>query len=101
FSRFSDTTTLLQAFRASVSHTVADYSEAFARPTLLIAGDRDDITPLSAQLALQRRIDDSRLRVAPGVGHLVHYEAVDEAVSHIGSFLSEVSGISEVSGERA
>lgn len=91
FSRFSDTTTLLEAFRASVSHTVADYVDAFDRPTLLVAGDRDDITPLSAQLALHRRIPGSRFRVIPGVGHLVHYEAVDDAVAEIAAFLTSVS----------
>lgn len=92
FSRFSDTATLLQAFRASVSHTVVDYAEAFARPTLLVAGDRDDITPLSEQLKLQRRIPGSRLRVVPGVGHLVHYEAVDDAAAEIAGFLAAVAG---------
>ena len=98
FSRFSDTATLLQAFRASVSHTVAEYADAFQRPTLLIAGDRDDITPLSAQLALSRQIPESRLRVTPGVGHLVHYEAVDAAADMIVSFLATVDA---AVGERA
>jgi len=87
FSRFSDTSTLLQAFRASVSHTVGEYAAAFDMPTLLIAGDRDDITPLDAQLALARRIEGARLRVMPGVGHLVHYEAVEDAVAEVLGFL--------------
>ena len=88
FSRFSDTGTLLDAFRASVSHTVREYAGAIAQPTLLIVGDRDDITPLSEQLSLQRRLADARLRVMPGVGHLVHYEAVEDAVAEIARFLS-------------
>ena len=86
FSRFADSATLLQAFRASVSHTVPEYSDALAGPTLLIAGDRDDITPLEAQLALARRIG-AELRVMPGVGHLVHYEAVADATEEIVGFL--------------
>lgn len=93
FSRFADTTTLLQAFRASVSHTVTEYVSALNQTTLMIAGDRDDITPLSKQLALNRRLADSRLRVMPGVGHLVHYEAVDDAAAEVTEFLaSAVSG---------
>lgn len=91
FSRFSDTGTLLESFRASVSHTVADYAPAFDRPTLLIAGDRDDITPLAEQVALRNRIAGSRLRVVPGVGHLVHYEAVDDAAAEIIAFLRETT----------
>lgn len=89
FSRFSDTSTLLDAFRASVSHTVADYSASMTQPTLLIAGDRDDITPLTAQLSLHHRTTRSRLRILPGTGHLVHYEAVDDAVAEIAQFLYE------------
>lgn len=97
FSRFADTATLLQAFRASVSHTVAEYAARFDRPTLLIAGDRDDITPLSEQLALRNRIPGSRLAIVPGVGHLVHYEAVDHSVAEIVAFLRSTA----TTGERA
>lgn len=89
FSRFADTRTLLQAFTASVSHTVPEYAARIAQPTLLIAGDRDDITPLTAQLGLQRQLADARLRVLPGVGHLVHYEAVDAAIDELARFLHD------------
>ena len=95
FSKFSDTGTLLQAFRASVSHTVPEYAAAITQPTLLIAGDRDDITPLSEQLLLRNRLLDARLRIVPGVGHLVHYEAVDHAAAEIRAFLHEVSATGE------
>lgn len=89
FSTFSDPTTLLQAFRASVSHTVPEFARAFSMPTLLIAGERDDITPLPKQLELHHRVPGSRLRIIPGVGHLVHYEAVDDAVAFVSEFLVE------------
>lgn len=89
FSTFSDPSTLLQAFRASVSNTVIEHASVFNRPTLLIAGERDDITDLPKQLELQHRIPGSRLRIVPGTGHLVHYEAVDDAVAFISEFLLE------------
>lgn len=88
FSTFSDPSTLLQAFRASVSHTVPEFAGAFTMPTLLIAGERDDITPLSQQLELHHRVPGSRLRIIPGTGHLVHYEAVPDAVAFIGEFIT-------------
>jgi pimeloyl-ACP methyl ester carboxylesterase len=91
FSRFADSRTLLEAFRASVSHTVTEYAAAFSEPTLLIAGDRDDITPLSEQLALAHRLNNAELRVVPGVGHLVHYEAVDYAAEELVAFLRDGS----------
>lgn len=92
FSTFSDPNTLLQAFRASVSHTVPEFLAGEERPTLLIAGDRDDITPLPAQLALRNRLTHARLRVVPGVGHLIHYEAIDDAAAEIAHFLSTARG---------
>ncbi|WP_449283506.1 alpha/beta fold hydrolase [Leucobacter sp.] len=88
FSTFSDPSTLLQAFRASVSHTVPEFASAFTMPTLLIAGERDDITPLRQQLELHHRVPGSRLRIIPGTGHLVHYEAVPDAVAFIGEFVT-------------
>lgn len=88
FSTFSDPSTLLQAFRASVSHTVPKFADAFTMPTLLIAGERDDITRLPEQLALHRRVPSSILRIVPGVGHLVHYEADSDAAEHIAEFLA-------------
>lgn len=101
FSRFADTRTLLQAFRASVSHTVPEYAASIVQPALLIVGDRDDITPLSEQLALQRRLPEARLRVMPGVGHLVHYEAVDPAAAELAEFLRSTSFVRrEATGER-
>ena len=92
FSAFSDPATLLDAFRASVSHTVTEYAASFDMPTLIIAGDRDDITPLPRQLDLQRKVDDAELRILPGVGHLVHYEAVDDAAAYVARFLSTAPG---------
>lgn len=89
FSTFSDPATLLQAFRASVSHTVLEFADAFDMPLLIIAGERDDITPLPKQLELQHRVPGARLNIIPGTGHLVHYEAVDDAASFVRGFLRE------------
>ena len=92
FSRFSDARTLLDAFRASVSHTVIEDAAVYTMPTLIVAGDRDDITPLPKQLELHRRIPGSTLHVIPGTGHLVHYEAVGDAVAYVADHLTnEVS----------
>lgn len=87
FSRFATPQSLLEAFRASVSHTVTELAGAYTMPTLLIAGERDDITPLSKQLDLQHLIPGSQLQIIPGTGHLVHYEAVEDAVDGITQFL--------------
>lgn len=89
FSAFANRAVVLEAFRASVSHDVSEYAARIPEPTLLIAADRDDITPLAAQRRLQALFPDARLHVVEGVGHLVHYEAPDEAADLIRAFVDE------------
>lgn len=91
FSVFSDTSTLLDAFRASVSHTVGEFAEAFTMPTLLVAGDRDDITPLEKQLDLERTLPNAELKIVLGSGHLVHYEAVHETIEYMTEFWAKTA----------
>ncbi len=87
FSRFHSPELLAEAFEASVSHTVADYVDAMVLPTLLVAGQNDDIAPLAGQQRLAGRLDDAELVVLPDVGHLVHYEKPAAAAREIRRFL--------------
>lgn len=88
FSTFQNSETLLQAFTSSVSHTVTEFSDAMNMPTLIIAGENDDISPVLAQLNLHRSLVNSGIEILPGVGHLVHYEMPQEAAQVIGEFIS-------------
>lgn len=85
FSAFANRDTVLESFRASVAHDVSEFAERITVPTLLIAADRDDITPVAAQYSLVQRFAKARLHVIHGVGHLIHYETPDEAASVIRS----------------
>lgn len=89
FSAFGDRDVVLQAFRASVSHDVREYAGGIAQPVLLIAAERDDITPIAAQHALRERFADARLEVIDGVGHLIHYEAPAAAGAAVRDFLED------------
>ncbi|HEU0257150.1 MAG TPA: alpha/beta hydrolase [Microbacteriaceae bacterium] len=88
FSLFESRHSLLQAFRASVENDVSMFAGRIAVPTLLIAADRDDITPLAAQRRLRTLFADARLAVIHGAGHLVHYEAPALAAWEIARFAS-------------
>ncbi|WP_082688271.1 alpha/beta fold hydrolase [Curtobacterium oceanosedimentum] len=74
FSAFADRTSVLEAFRTSVTHDVSEFADRIEVPVLLVAAERDDITALPEQRALTRRLRDAELVVVPDVGHLVHYE---------------------------
>ncbi|WP_374948078.1 alpha/beta fold hydrolase [Agreia sp.] len=89
FGAFSNRQVVLDAFTASISHDVSEYAADNQTRTLLIAADRDDITPVEAQHHLAQKISDSRLVVLTDVGHLVHYEMPQQAAEAIVEFVSE------------
>lgn len=89
FSRFTNPQVVAEAFTASVSHDVREIAAKLSVPTLLIAGDQDDITPLARQQALVRMIPNGQLDVIENVGHLIHYETADQAAALIDRFIRD------------
>ncbi len=90
FSAFSSRAVVLEAFRASVGSDVSEFASAIRPRTLLVAAEKDDITQVPEQRRLQALFPDAVLRVIPEVGHLIHYEAPEQAAQHISSFLQPV-----------
>lgn len=91
FSRFADRDVLREAFVTSVSHDVREFADGIDVPTLLVAAQRDDITPIEKERELHALLADSRLVEIPDVGHLIHYETPAQAASAIEAFLGELS----------
>lgn len=87
FSRFADRDVLRDAFVASVSHDVREYAPSIAVPTLLVAAQQDDITPIEAERRLATMFPDAQLVEIAGVGHLIHYETPAEAAGAVRRFL--------------
>jgi pimeloyl-ACP methyl ester carboxylesterase len=87
FSRFSDRDVLRDAFIASVSHDVREFAPDIHVPTLLVAAERDDITPIEAERTLATLFDDAALVEIAHVGHLIHYETPAEAAGAVRRFL--------------
>ncbi|SDH37046.1 Pimeloyl-ACP methyl ester carboxylesterase [Leifsonia sp. 98AMF] len=92
FSAFSDRQVVLEAFRASVSHDVSEYAGRIPERTLLVAAEKDDITPIAAEYRLQTLFPDAELVVIPDVGHLIHYETPAAAARAIQRFVAELPG---------
>jgi pimeloyl-ACP methyl ester carboxylesterase len=89
FGAFADRRVVLEAFRASVSKDVSGVAERIPVPTLLVAAQQDDITPIEAQRRLAGRIPTAELVEIPDVGHLIHYETPGVAAAAIERFLGE------------
>ncbi|MBV0894847.1 alpha/beta fold hydrolase [Microbacterium sp. NC79] len=90
FSRFADRDVLHEAFVTSVSHDVSQVAPQLTVPTLLIAAEKDDITPIEAERKLAQRIPNAVLVEIPNVGHLIHYETPKQAADAIEDFLSDL-----------
>jgi len=88
FSRFADRDVLHEAFVTSVSHDVREFAPHIAQPTLLVAAEKDDITPIEAERRLATLFSDAELVEIADVGHLIHYETPAAAASAIREFLA-------------
>lgn len=91
FSSFMDRTALLGAYYASITSNVGQYAAEIEAPTLLIAAELDDITPVSVQEDLATKFPHAELHVIPGSGHLVHYEEPILVAQHIREFLGRLA----------
>ena len=73
-----------------LEHSAADVLAEVAVPTLIIAGDRDQLTPPSVAETMHRLIRGSRLVVFPGHTHLVQVEKPAEVHAEIDAFLADL-----------
>jgi len=63
---------------------------AIARPTLVIVGDKDLVTPVDLSNELVDLIPDARMQVIPGAGHLSNLEKPHDFNRIVEDFLSGV-----------
>ncbi len=89
FSTFASPQVVAESFRASVENDVSHAAERLTMPTLLIAGEKDDITAIDKQYELVEKLPAGSLHVIPDVGHLIHYETSTEAAAAIQAFLTK------------
>lgn len=89
FSTFANSDVVAEAFHTSVSNDVSSVASELNVPTLLIAGELDDITTVDKQRKLQEKTTSAHLEVIDGVGHLIHYEKPWEAATLIRAFLRQ------------
>jgi len=99
FNNFASRDSVVEAFEASVSSDVSTYSDSVTVPTLLVAAELDDITPVQAHRDLVASMTDARLELLMGVGHLIHYEEPELAAAAIHTFLVEQGLFGELPSE--
>jgi len=90
FNSFANSDVVWQSYIASISNTLQPYISSIKKPILLVAADMDEITPVSAVQEIAKRMPKSSVHVIKNCGHLVHYEAAQETVDVISTFISEL-----------
>lgn len=89
FSLFHTPVSVYEGFQTSISHSVRDVAADINVPTLLIAGDQDDITPVSKQRELEKLFPNATLNIIDNVGHLTHYETPSEVAQFVRDFIND------------
>jgi pimeloyl-ACP methyl ester carboxylesterase len=86
-----DADVIAAAVTSYLDHTAEDLLDAIDVPTLIIAGDRDQLTPASIAERMHARIRGSSLHVIRGHTHLAQVECPDEVHAVVDRFLAERS----------
>ena len=87
FSDFANVAVATEGYEASISMDLSKLAGLIASPVLVVAATLDDITDINTQRRVSELYPNSTYREIPGVGHLVHYEAPDQAARFITEFL--------------
>ncbi|MCU1512959.1 MAG: alpha/beta hydrolase [Microbacteriaceae bacterium] len=90
FNRFASRDVVVEAFEASVSANVSDFAAQLTLPTLFVAAELDDITPIQAVIDLAESMPATEIVVLKDVGHLVHYEVPALAAEAISRFVEKL-----------
>lgn len=89
FSDFASVRVAIEGYEASISSNLSEMAESIRCPALIIAADMDDITAIHKQIEVSKLYPMAQLVSIQGVGHLVHYEAPQQAASHIARFVED------------
>lgn len=89
FNSFANSQVVWESYLASTGNVVTPFVKLIHKPVLLIAAELDEITPVSAVYEFAETMDNAEVHEIKGCGHLVHYEAAEEALSVINRFFSK------------
>ncbi len=80
---------MLGDYQACDAFDVREQLKAIRVPTLVVAGEADQMTPLKHAVFLTEQIPQARLKVIPEAGHMVMLEAAEMVTQTITDFLKD------------
>ena len=90
FSDFASVRVATEGYEASISTNLGKLAREITAPVLIVAAELDDITDINSQRIVAVTYPNAVLREIEKVGHLVHYEAPDQAAGFIQGFLESL-----------
>lgn len=84
---YANSRVMFECYQASIHHCVEEYARDIPNESLLLAGDKDDITSAKQQIEVSKLFPKQKLVIIPEVGHLTHYETTEVVVSETRKFL--------------
>jgi len=91
FSDFASVRVAVEGYDASISTDLSKLATEISVPVLVVAATLDDITDIESQRRVSSLYRKLTYREIHGVGHLVHYEAPEQASDFISQFLDELA----------
>jgi pimeloyl-ACP methyl ester carboxylesterase len=90
FSDFATVRVATEGYDASISSDLSVMAPLITTPVLIVAAELDDITAIEIQREVVKLYPRAKLVEINNVGHLVHYEAPDQAANFIRPFIEEL-----------
>ena len=89
FSDFATVRVATEGYDASISSDLSVMAPSITTPVLIVAAELDDITAIEVQREVVKLYPRAKLVEINNVGHLVHYEAPEQAANFIRAFIEE------------
>jgi pimeloyl-ACP methyl ester carboxylesterase len=90
FSDFATVRVATEGYDASISSDLSVMATSIKSSVLLVAAQLDDITAIEVQREVVKLYPLAKLVEIMNVGHLVHYEAPEQAANYIRNFIEEL-----------
>lgn len=87
FSDFASVEVATEGYDASISTDLSKLAQRINAPVLVVAATLDDITDIESQRRVSQLYPNATYREIENVGHLVHYEAPEQAARLISEFV--------------
>jgi pimeloyl-ACP methyl ester carboxylesterase len=89
FSDFASVRVATEGYDASISSNLSVMAPSITTRVQIVAAELDDITAIEVQREVVKLYPRAKLVEIKNVGHLVHYEAPEQAASFISAFIEE------------